>query len=138
MKMTCDYCKGRVEFPSGSQGEVAKCPHCNSTIRLTPENGKPVKEENDPLVTLITIGLGTGVVGIGITVYYFFFYPITNPGLDVVNSARLHYLLCGVIIGTGLTIIGTLITMAGMLMSQFTLFAQSVYRGFGLYTPKKE
>ena len=73
--------------------------------------------------TATLVGVVLFLAGVGIVVYYFQFYPLSNPDADVVNSARLHYSLCGVIIGVGLSVIGTIVAAISMAVGIW-VFAQ--------------
>lgn len=106
-KMPCTHCKGQISFPSKDEGEVTKCPHCQAYIRLKSSVTNPDKVDGFLLMSAC-VGVLLILVGIGMAVCYFLFYSVTNPGSVVVNSARLHTSLCGVIIGIGLSLIGTL------------------------------
>ena len=117
--MACNYCKGKVEFPSKDEGAVTKCPHCNAVIRLKAENN-PTEGEKNPTEIYITVGYWIVIAGMVAALYFSLGYPLSSQDASVISAVRLHYSLCGVIIGVGISIIGAILAGVGMLMTLIT------------------
>jgi len=101
LKMSCASCGEQILFTKQQVGQTSKCPHCQNYIQF--KSGVSVEEF---FGWIFFAGLCLMAAGIGFVVYYFHFYSLASPGADVVNDARMHRSLCGIIIGVGLGLAG--------------------------------